>query len=277
MPLPRWRWPRVPARDVDPTIYLGVAGCGQVMLAMATTTGDDHWLEQADRAARHLVSVDEGEGKESHWSAALDGKIHHGYGYGSSGIALFLAQAAVATGESLYGKVASAAIDFDLSHVTATAVGRQWHSVIDGTIVYPYWIQGTAGIGSVLIRCARLLGREDLYTLALELADESYVSHSYVPGQFIGMAGIGEFMLDVFAASGITRFEAYAHNIALSVHRFAIRRGDGLAFPGRSLSRLSYDYGTGSAGIGTFLARVAAPGPRLFLDLPSRGRSIATW
>jgi lantibiotic modifying enzyme len=251
----------------EPGVFLGVAGWGLVCLQMQKATGDHYWVEHAERAADHLSRTANRAEVGSFWVTNLDKETHLGYGYGSSGIGLFLTQLYLQTGERKWADLALDAIDFDLNNAVPTGVGRQWRHHLDGSIVYPYWIHGTAGVGSVLVRCAELLDRQEWLTTAQELAEEAFVVHSVVPGQFIGLAGIGEFMLDVYAATGRTQFYDSALQIAESVLRFGIDRPEGLAFPGRSLSKISNDYGTGSAGVGCFLARLSSGrAERYFFD-----------
>jgi hypothetical protein len=46
---------------------------------------------------------------------------------------------------------------------------------------------------------------------------------------------------------------------------FRIERQQGTAFPGDTLSRISCDYGTGSAGIALFADRLVKDGPPAFM------------
>ncbi len=265
---------RSPLLFADPGFYLGVAGWGFACLQMYQATGDGRWVDQSERAGAHLLALAERGTVGSYWTTSLDAKVHHGYGYGSSGIALFLAQLFAHTRERRWADSAVSAMEFDLDHAVTTGVGRQWRQHLDGSIVYPYWIHGSAGIGAVLLRCANLLERDDWFKTAQDLADENFVVHSVVPGQFIGLAGIGEFMLDVFVATGNARFCEHAHAVADAILRFGFDRRGGLAFPGRSLARVSNDYGTGSAGIGSFLNRLSTGTPdREFFDIGARGHA----
>jgi hypothetical protein len=71
----------------------------------------------------------------------------------------------------------------------------------------------------------------------------------------MGLAGIGDFLLDAWTFTGDDKYLQSAHRVAQGVMAFSVNR-EGIAFPGDSLSRLSCDYGTGSAGIALFLNRL---------------------
>ncbi len=75
------------------------------------------------------------------------------------------------------------------------------------------------------------------------------------PGFFSGMAGLGEFLLDMHEFSGEHKYFKSAHKVAKGIMHFRVER-NGIAFPGESLDRLCCDMGTGSAGVALFLNRL---------------------
>jgi lantibiotic modifying enzyme len=79
--------------------------------------------------------------------------------------------------------------------------------------------------------------------------------YAVFPGQFAGLAGAGGFLLDMFDLTGEQRFLESARKVAQGIMHFRVER-NGAAFPGEMSSRLSCDYGTGSAGIALFLDRL---------------------
>jgi hypothetical protein len=96
-------------------------------------------------------------------------------------------------------------------------------------------------------------------------ADRKY---TIFPGRFFGLAGLGEFHLDL-AELGDNRERALtaARRALAGILLFKIERPGGLAFPGDSLARISCDFGTGSAGIALFLHRLLnGGGPAFMLD-----------
>lgn len=131
----------------------------------------------------------------------------------------------------------------------------------------PYWRYGNAGIGSVLIRFYAILQDQRYLTLADKAARYATSKFAGFPGQFMGLSGMGEFLLDMYRFTGCTHYRDEALKIAAGVLLYAVPEQQGTAFPGDELMRLSTDYGTGSAGIGMFLRRLLQPGSRLFHDL----------
>ena len=131
----------------------------------------------------------------------------------------------------------------------------------------PYWRFGSGGIGSTLIRFFSVLGDTRYRELAEKIANHAATKYAVFPGQFAGLAGIGEFLIDMFHFTGEQKYLDDAFRVAEGVLLFQIRRPEGVAFPGEELLRISTDYGTGSAGIGMFLMRLLEPNGRLFFEL----------
>lgn len=82
------------------------------------------------------------------------------------------------------------------------------------------------------------------------------------PGQFDGMSGVGDFLLDLYDVTGERQYYREALVLAESILCFQVETEGGKAFPGRGLMRLSTDYAHGSAGVAAFLRRVVAPASR---------------
>lgn len=251
----------------EPGVLLGAAGWGSAALRFHATTGSQLHLDHAVRAGDSILESAEHEGATSYWRRRQDDLVHYGYGYGASGIALFLLHLYTRTGDARYRTCALRALEFDLNHVRESGVGMQWPRFQDDTIVYPYWIHGSAGVGSVLIRFHHLLGIERYGVLARRVADDAFIRYSYTPGLFEGLAGIGELMLDMYRFTSEEHYRSKAFMIADTIQWFRIETEDGTAFPGRALSRITHDYATGSAGIGLFLSRLLRPGDRAFVDM----------
>jgi hypothetical protein len=85
---------------------------------------------------------------------------------------------------------------------------------------------------------------------------------------FHGLAGIAEFMLDVFTVTADETYLAYAADMADTVLWYKLDRDEGIAWPGRWLTYVANDYATGGAGIGLFLSRLLAAASRPRADLP---------
>ncbi|MFE9479562.1 lanthionine synthetase C family protein [Streptomyces spororaveus] len=251
----------------EPGMLLGIAGWGLASLRFHARTGKQVYLDRAVQAGDELLRTARQEGDTCYWPSARDASVHYGYGHGASGIALFLLHLHLVTGDARFRSYAVRALEFDLAHASESGLGLQWQRVRDDPVVYPYWIHGGAGVGSVLVRFHDLLGIERYGDLARRVADDTFVKYTYSPGLFEGMAGIGEFMLDMYSSTGERAYRDRARDIAGTILWFRVENEDGIAFPGRWLNRIAHDYATGSAGIGMFLSRLVTPGRRAFVDL----------
>ncbi|MFE5871744.1 lanthionine synthetase C family protein [Streptomyces roseifaciens] len=257
---------RSPLLEAEPGLFLGAAGWGTVSLRFHARTGDQVHLDAAVRAGEHLLATAEGRDGTCCWPYRAEGRVHYGLGYGASGIALFLLRLALATGRGDFRSAAIRGLEFDLENRSDTEVGAQWRRFEDDMVRYPYLIHGSAGIGCVLLRFHRMLGDERYLALARRLADDAYLTYALLPSLFEGMAGLGEFQLDMFRCTAGPRYLHRAFDIAETMLMFRVERPEGVAFPGRVLNRISADYATGAAGVGLYFTRLLSPGGMAFLD-----------
>jgi hypothetical protein len=257
-----------PMRYDEPGVFLGSAGWGLVSLCFFHATGNEQHRDQAVEAGLHLRRTVEPGG--AHWLCRQDGLRHHGYGWGSSGIALFLLYLYEATAREEFLELGLAGLESELA-AREPGPRYEWRRYEGDSLLYPYWIHGNAGIASVALRFSTLLGERRYERLALDIVDDTFVKYSYTMGLFEGLAGIGELMLDAFLATGDEGHRRRAMDIAETITWFGLERPEGVAFPGRWLHRISTDYATGAAGIGLFLRRLARGGGRHFLDLNRPG------
>src|SRR5262249_40875900 len=93
-------------------------------------------------------------------------------------------------------------------------------------------------------------------------------------GQFVGLSGMGEFLLDMYRFTGDPRYRKEAQRIAGGILLYAVPEPAGIGFPGDELLRLGTDYGAGSAGVAMFFQRLLRPGDRLFHDLDLNGLAV---
>ena len=188
-----------------------------------------------------------------------DGKIPLGYAHGQSGVAQFLLYLYLASGKERFLDVGIKALDFEMNNATPSMKGESisWMKFAnEGYIVYPYLKVGAAGVGMTMLRYYRLLG-EQKYRDMLELIYiDTTRKYTLFPGMFSGLAGLGEFLLDLHRVTNESHHFDAAYRVAAGISLFKIEKKLGLAFPGDMLRRISCDYGTGSAGVGHFLYRL---------------------
>ena len=136
----------------------------------------------------------------------------------------------------------------------------------------PYWFDGSAGIGTVLCRLGKLFSNRTYVEIAEQLTDSSFCAFAVCPGQTNGLAGILELVTDMLSLTGKAKYQWYQQEMVSGLTEYAIHQDDGgIAFPGQFCTRISNDFGTGSAGIGMALFRCQNPVLRTFIDfnLPS--------
>jgi len=231
-------------------LFHGSAGWGLTCLRFFLETGNPVYLLKARQCASSLL-----EGSFEEWSSGHDRPL--GLAHGASGIALFLLYLYILTREEQFLAMGKNALDSELAAGFDTPDGGlAWSSKFTSrSPVYPYWRHGSTGIGSVVVRYNQVLGG-NLYAQVLEKifidADRKY---AVLPGFFMGLAGIGQFLLDAWELTGQHRFLESAHRVGQSITNFRVER-NGIAFPGENLKQLSCDYGTGSAGIALFFNRL---------------------
>jgi serine/threonine protein kinase len=242
-------------------IYYGVAGWGMANLRFYMEFQDEMYLQKAEEAGVHLLKNASTDERGCYWS---DGdEIPLGYAHGASGVSLFLLYLYLASGKERFLDAGLKAVDFDINNATYNPKGGgvSWRRVADkGNIVYPYWVYGSAGVGMAVLRYCRLLGEEKHKDALDKIHNDTSRKYSVYPGFFKGLAGKGEFLLDLYQFTGMSCHLDSAYKVATGISFFKIDKKQGLAFPGETLRRISCDYGTGSAGIGHFLHRLTRGG-----------------
>jgi serine/threonine protein kinase len=245
-------------------IFFGLAGWGLTSLHFFRETGDQYWLDRARDAGERLLRAARRDERGCCWSSESQTPL--GFAHGASGIGLFLLYLYLATQEERFLDVGQQGLEFDLSFAVETMDhGLSWGKFAHvSSPVYPYWRYGSAGIGMALLRFHKLLGvtryREILDRIFID-TDRKYASF---PGRFMGLAGIGDFLLDMHEFHPESSALESAHKVARGLMHFKVNR-HGVAFPGDMLFRLSCDYGTGSAGIALFLQRLMTGAPSPFM------------
>lgn len=237
-------------------IYYGIAGWGLANLKFFLEFKDEIYLQKAKEAGEYLLKTVAKDARGCYWSS--NDEIPLGYAHGQSGISLFLLYLYLASAENRFLEVGTKAMDFDINNASTNLEGElSWKRVADkGNITYPYWGAGAAGVGVALVRYQRLLG-EKVYEEVLEkIYIEVNRKYAVFPGMFKGLAGLGDFLLDLYQLQNESRYLDGAYRVATGISLFKIERSQGLAFPGDFLRRISCDFGTGSAGVGHFLHRL---------------------
>ncbi len=228
-----------PLEGLAPGLHNGYAGIGLALddLARTASAADAPALSAAAARCTALAVRALADGPPSPRTGLL---------HGASGIALLLIRRYGTTGDAGLLDLAAAALRRDLERCRAGDDGELL--VVEGKRLMPYVGSGSAGIAAVID--AYLAHRPDP---ALEAAGRDLLpaalSAFYVqPGLLRGSAGLLTHLAATPLCDPAGRQRAIdRHTELLDSH--ALAYGDGLAFPGEQLMRLSMDLATGTAGV----------------------------
>jgi tRNA A-37 threonylcarbamoyl transferase component Bud32 len=225
--------------ELGPDLAGGLAGVGLNLLHFADRTGEPALRIAAHRAAEMLA-----ERPDDDDDSGISGGLHPYAGLmrGRAGQALLLVRAYDDTGDTGFLDGAARALRQDLArtHIRDNGVLE----VSEGWRTMPYLGTGSVGIGLVL---DEYLARrhDDQFAeanrgIALAAQSTMYI----LPGLFTGRAGILAYLAGRLPADDplVTK---QIRNLAWH----ALPYGDGMAFPGTALLRLSMDLATGTAGV----------------------------
>lgn len=253
----------------SPTMFDGVAGWGFAALALFASTEDEEFMAIARTAGDHLIATKRVESEGWCWTSLTDKSANLGMGFGASGIALFLLNLWAETQSSHFLHAAKHALEFEIAH------GKErnsdgallWGYSVDAPIYTPYWLRGSGGVASALIRFYEALGDDRYLLLARKAAIPCMGFFSVAPHLFAGLASMGETLFDMYQVTGDQEYYDAARLKAKQILLYQIKDRDSIAFPGRTLARISHDYANGGAGIGIFFRRLLTGSRRKFHDL----------
>lgn len=222
----------------------GLSGIGLNLLHLAEITGEPALrtagLRAAELVADRLPPLPEPD-PDGPPLISGGGQPHAGLLRGRAGQAMLLVRAYDETGDEALLDRAALALRHDLLRCVTRSSGTL--EVNEGWRTMPYVDGGSIGIGMALD--AYLARRtDDEFATAAEGARRAAQSTMYIlPGLFTGRAGV----LLYLAGRGAVGDELDRQIRNLAWH--ALPYGDGMAFPGTGLLRLSMDLATGTAGV----------------------------
>lgn len=219
----------------------------------------DILLDEAKRIGDSLLQLSVPDGDGRCWP--YRDEVSHGLAHGSSGVAMFLAELFRATGDTSYRDAAESGLLHDIAHARETPDGGLSWTYKKGvpSALLPYWQWGSAGVGAAVCRYAGLgcIGEYECADVLARILLDTERKYAVQCGHLMGLSGIGHFLLDAFAVTRDSQFERAAARVADGVRLFAVRRAAAVEWPGSTLLRMSCDFGTGAAGVASFLGRMA--------------------
>ena len=233
---------RAPLDSVELGLFSGLAGMGLNLLHFADITADEGFA----RMAASLVDIvaDRLGGVTDVPEISGGDNPHAGLMFGPSGSALLFLRAFERTGDKGLLDLAEIALRQDLRRCIRVAdgtlqVNQDWRTL-------PYLDEGSVGIAMVLQRYLTHRQDDELTTALAELRGVTRGDYFVQPGLFTGRAGMIA-CAGMAAARGEPAPKLDALLRGLRWH--ALSYGDGLAYAGNQLLRLSMDLATGSAGV----------------------------
>ncbi|MFF7631940.1 lanthionine synthetase LanC family protein [Kitasatospora sp. NPDC008050] len=260
-------WPG-PSHRPDPAICHGAAGAGFLRLRLGEA-------EAALTIARGLLAVAEEEAYGTvrtvpeDVDSSLTGRTHLGHAHGVASVGAFLLAVHQATGDraSLAGAERAAHALAATARRGGTAARWQRSAGEPPGVRLAHGCSGSLGVGSFLVRLWQQTGDPALreLTVAAGLAVLDGRRHS-ATGACPGLAGNGDYLLDLARATGEPRFSAGARELAELIAARATLQDGLLVLPDGTGTGCAAGYGTGTAGQLAFLLRLRHGGPRLWLD-----------
>jgi len=248
----------------------GAAGIGLTLLHFHQVTGDASFLEGAVRMADLILAQERPSEQGSVWPQPdPTGKpaVFYGFAHGSAGIGYFLLALWGATRDERFLDCARRVTE-SLVQVAVVENGMaRWPHGPERPTLWTYWCNGSSGVGTFLVRMYQATGDERCRELA-EMAALAVHDFRWFSGtsHCHGLAGNGEFLLDLYQVLGDERWLAMAHELADVLHAHRIYVDGRSVFADDSWMMTSPDFGVGYTGVGFFLHRLAAGGPRPFME-----------
>ncbi|MFD0572789.1 lanthionine synthetase LanC family protein [Kitasatospora gansuensis] len=265
----------VPIRWPNPDVCHGAAGAGFLQLRLHRSTGDATYLGRAADCAATLLASAEREPYGLTWpvpkgfDSVFAGAGQLGYAHGVAGVGAFLLATGEVTGDQRILDGAAEAVRTLAATVRQDGAAAWWPQGAGDPphVRLAHWCSGSSGVGSFLVRYWRATGDETAHRLALA-AGQAVLDARWHSGVSAchGLAGNGEYLLDLAEATGEQRFRTGAEELAGLIAARAVRRDGRLVLPDETGLSSTPAYGTGTSGPLAFLLRLRYGGPRLWLD-----------
>jgi hypothetical protein len=267
----------LPVRWPNPDVTHGTAGAGLASLHLWYETKEPWLRDRVDTAVDHLLELAQCQSGRTFWQVApdLDSKLagvrHYGFAHGIAGIGAFLLAAAHALDRDDAYRIAEQA-GATLAGAAIRAGGAAyWPNDLAGpdqSDLRYHWCSGASGVGTFLLRLWLATGEARYRDLAHAAAVA--VRHSrWLSGVAAchGLAGDGEFLLDLAEAAG-GPYRDWAEELAACLHLRSVRRGRRLLVLPEPAGTANLDFGTGLAGVVGYLLRLCHGGPRWWMADP---------
>jgi lantibiotic modifying enzyme len=257
-------------------IISGGAGTGLFLIYAFHETGDRTWLDLAARAGLHLCDLGRPENGGLKW--AMDPsfpRLMPNFSHGTAGIAYFLAALYRETrqAEFLHAALAGAAYLLSVAETDGETC-LVFHDEPDNKdLYYLGWCHGPVGTARLFYLLSDVTGDRTWLDWVRKSANgllKSGIPEQEVPGFWnnagicCGLAGVGEFFLDLYRTLGDRSYLEFSRRVASRLlakatdedGRMSWLQAEHRTRPDYLLAQTGYMQG--AAGIGSFLFRLAA-------------------
>jgi serine/threonine protein kinase len=233
---------RSPILKAHHSYLYGMAGIGMANIYLYLRTKKPEYLAMATQLGSYLLDCSQKSENGIFWES--ENLVHLGYGYGQSGVALFLLRLYQVTGSDKFLTEGRRALEFDLSHGIEIENGvLSFPRGPSELTLEPYLEQGSAGIAKVALRYGL---RDELETILLDV----HRKYSVFAGLLFGLGGFIDILTDAFLFSKQVKFLDMARRPVAGIRDlYLVKESKGSATPGDGLLRISCDYATGIAGV----------------------------
>jgi len=257
-------------------IISGSAGTGLFLIYAFHETGDRAWLDLAARAGARLVELGRPENGGLKWAMDPDfPRLMPNFSHGTAGIAYVLAALYKETGRREFLDAAMAGAEYLLS--IAKTEGDSclvFHDEPDNKdLYYLGWCHGPVGTARLFFLLSAVTGDRSWLDWVRKSANgliQSGIPEQETPGFWnnagicCGLAGVGEFFLDLYRELGDKTYLDFSKRVASRLlAKATVEDGRMSWLQAEHRTRPDYlfaqtGYMQGAAGIGTFLLRLAA-------------------
>ena len=257
-------------------IISGNAGTGLFLIYAARETKDGSWLDLAARAGARLAELGRPENGGLKWAMVPDfPRLMPNFSHGTAGIAYFLAALYKETKDRKFLDAALAGAKYLLS--VAKTEGDScliFHDEPDNRdLYYLGWCHGPVGTARLFYLLYEVSGDGSWLDWVRKSANallQSGIPDEETPGFWnnagicCGLAGVGEFFLDLYKALGDKSYLEFSKRVtARLLAKASVENGNMSWVQAEHRTRPDYlfaqtGYMQGAAGIGTFLLRLDA-------------------
>lgn len=240
------------------SLYSGLAGIGLANIYFYNKTGKRHYKKNSIKIADYIIRN-------------IDLCSDIGFKKGRTGISLFLLEIYKVTNYEKYLYMGEFFLEYDMEYIYHHKSGALLLSTEadSNDFLSPYFIDGSAGILTVLARYYKVTGKEDYKEQCRRIADTLLIKHHTSPSLFRGLAGIANALYDCYLFLNEASYYEESVNLLRECLRYAVKNNNKWELPNRTLNYLCFDIAEGSAGVLLIIDRIINNGkinPLFFID-----------